>query len=70
MKSSRGFTLIELMISIGVVAISSTILILVLNPVEILAQARDSQRIADLEQMRRALTIYLASVKDAPLRGL
>jgi len=58
----KGFTLIELIIVIAIIAILATTVILVLNPVNILAEARDSQRIADLGQLNSALGLYLATV--------
>ena len=56
-----GFTLIELIIVIAIIAILATTVILVLNPAVILAEARDSQRIADLSQVNSALGLYLAT---------
>ncbi len=56
-----GFTLIELIIVIAIIAILATTVILVLNPAVILAEARDSQRIADLSQLNSALGLYLAT---------
>jgi len=57
----RGFTLIELLIVIGILAIMATVVVLVLNPAEILAQARDSQRISDLGSVKSAIALYLAT---------
>jgi prepilin-type N-terminal cleavage/methylation domain-containing protein len=57
--SRASFTLIELLIVIAVVAILSVVVVLVLNPAELLKQARDSNRIADLEALNKALTLYL-----------
>ena len=56
-----GFTLIELIIVIAIIAILATTVILVLNPANILAEARDSQRIADLSQLNSALGLFLAT---------
>ena len=44
---SSGFTLLELLIVISVLAILSVALIVVLNPAETLKKGRDSQRISD-----------------------
>ncbi len=54
----RGFTLIELLIVIGILAILATIVILILNPAQILAQARDSQRLSDLGSVKSAIVLY------------
>jgi len=65
--TKTGFTLIELIIVIAVIAILATTVILVINPVNILREARDSQRIADLGQVSSALGLYLASVASPSL---
>ncbi len=57
----KGFTLIELVIVIGILAILATVVILVLNPAQLLAQARDTQRISDLSSIRNAIALYLAT---------
>lgn len=59
--SARGFTLLELLIVISIIAILSVALVIVLNPSEILKKSRDSQRIADLNTMKSAIGIYLTS---------
>jgi prepilin-type N-terminal cleavage/methylation domain-containing protein len=44
----KGFTMVEMLIVIGVIAVVATVIVLVLNPVELFKQARDAQRINDL----------------------
>ncbi len=58
MYSSRSFTLIELLIVIAVVAILSVVVILALNPAELLKQARDSTRLSDINTLNKALSLY------------
>ncbi|MBI2888821.1 MAG: prepilin-type N-terminal cleavage/methylation domain-containing protein, partial [Candidatus Liptonbacteria bacterium] len=48
----KGFTLIELLVVIAIVAILAVVLILTLNPAQILAQSRDSTRISDLNTVK------------------
>ena len=65
--SERGFTLIELLIVIGIVAILSVIVILTLNPTELLKQARDSNRISDMATLKSAISLYLADISTVNL---
>ncbi len=55
----KGFTLLELLIVIGILAILSTTMIMVINPAEMLRRARDSQRISDLNTLKSAISFYL-----------
>ena len=64
----KGFTLIELVIVIGILAILATVVVLVLNPAQMLAQARDSQRMSDLGSVKSAIALYLATA-DSPAVG-
>ncbi len=60
--TAKGFTLIELLIVIGILAILATVTLLVLNPAQMFAQARDSQRISDLNTIKSAVSLYLSTV--------
>jgi len=55
----RGFTLIELLVVMGVLATLATAIVLVLNPAELLKQARDSTRMSDLGALKTDLSLYL-----------
>lgn len=60
----KGFTLIELLIVVGILAILATFTVLFLNPAQMFAQARDTQRISDLGTLKSAIALYLATVAD------
>lgn len=60
-KREAGFTLLELLIVIAIIAILSIALVFMLNPAETLKKARDAQRISDLKSVKTALGIMLTS---------
>jgi prepilin-type N-terminal cleavage/methylation domain-containing protein len=64
MTTKKGFTLIELLIVIGILAILATTVVLVLNPAQILAETRDTQRISDLAAVNSAIGLYLATASS------
>lgn len=56
--TSRGFTLLELIIVIGVLAILSLLVLMVVNPLEQFRKANDARRKDDLSQIQRGLEQY------------
>jgi len=60
----QSFTLIELLVVLAIVAILSVVVILTLNPSELLKQARDSNRLSDLGTLNTALAAYEADVNQ------
>jgi len=57
---SKGFTLVELLIVITILAALAAAVVAVINPMELLAQGRDAQRMSDLDTVQDALLILLA----------
>lgn len=64
-----GFTLLELLIVIAIIAILSIALVFMLNPAETLKKARDAQRISDLKTVKTALGIMLTASSTPSLDG-
>jgi len=62
MRSS--FTLIELLVVIAIVAILSAVVIITLNPAELLKQSRDSNRLSDLDILARAVALAETEGKE------
>lgn len=58
MNNKRGFTLVELIVVITMLALMSTFLLVLLNVSTQLNKARDAQRREDLQQIRNALDVY------------
>ncbi len=54
----RGFTLIELLIVIGILAALAAVILLVINPAQLIKQSRDANRITELNQIDKALSIF------------
>ncbi len=63
----KGFTLVELLIVIGILAILTAAVVVILNPAELLKQARDAKRFSDLDSVKSAIALYLATVSDPVL---
>jgi len=66
-KLDSGFTLLELLIVVGIIATLSIVLIITFKPVETLQKSRDSQRIADLNALKTAIAVYMVSTSTPVL---
>lgn len=54
----RGFTLIEIITALGVLAILATVILAAVNPLEQFKKAQDARRKSDLAQIQRILEAY------------
>lgn len=60
-KQQKGFTLVELLIVITILVILGVVVVVLIDPAEILAQSRDAQRISDLATIKGATQLVLAA---------
>ena len=68
-KNPSGFTLIELLIVIGILAILATVVLLVINPAQMIKQSRDGNRLAEINQINKALLIFQSFGGDSTNMG-
>ncbi len=60
---NKGFTLIEILVVIGIIAILATIVIIAINPARQFAQARNTQRLSNLNTILNAIGQNMADNK-------
>ena len=67
MIRSRGFTLIELIVAIGVIGVLTSVLVTLINPDTQLRKSRDTRRKSDLSLIQSALEQYRSDQDSYPL---
>jgi prepilin-type N-terminal cleavage/methylation domain-containing protein len=65
MKKSVGFTLIELIVVLAIIATLAAILITIVKPQQIFMNMRDTQRKSDLKSLSSAIDIYLTDMTNS-----
>lgn len=68
-KSVKGFTLIEVLVVLVILAIITTVVVLQVNPLELIGRSRDSQRIESLDNVRKAIHLAIANDPNLSLCG-
>ena len=62
-KTSRGFTLIEILVVIGMIAILAAVVLIAINPLRQFAQARNAQRVSNVNTILNAIGNRIAENK-------
>lgn len=68
-KNAKGFTLIEILVVVALIAILAAITIIAINPARNFADARNTQRSSDVTQILNAITQFTSEVGNS-LSGL
>jgi prepilin-type N-terminal cleavage/methylation domain-containing protein len=69
LKKNKGFTLIELLVVIAIIAILMVTVVITLNPGQLLAQSRDSNRLSDMATLNTAINLFTADVSTSTVLG-
>jgi prepilin-type N-terminal cleavage/methylation domain-containing protein len=65
-KYSRGFTLLEILLVVGIISLLAGIVIVAINPAKQLATVRNTERKSDIKQLNSALTQYYIDEFEFP----
>ncbi len=64
-RANKGFTLIELLVVIAIIGVLAAVVLLAINPAELLRRSRDSGRLQDLSTLRKAVDSAIAQQTGA-----
>lgn len=59
-RTQKGFTLVELLVVIGILAVLTAVVLVAVNPGRQFAQARNTQRRSDVATLSSAIAAYMA----------
>jgi prepilin-type N-terminal cleavage/methylation domain-containing protein len=68
-RNNQGFTLVELLVVIGIIVILFAVILVAIDPAQRLQQARDAVRQADTRDILESLQLYVVD-NDGILTGL
>jgi prepilin-type N-terminal cleavage/methylation domain-containing protein len=69
-NSKSGFTLLEILLVIGIIAVLAVVIFIALDPAKRFKDARDSRRVTDVENILNAVHQYVVDNKGAFPAGL
>lgn len=55
----KGFTLVELLVVIAIIGVLASVIILMINPIELMKRSRDTARLKDLENLQQVINVTL-----------
>lgn len=64
-QANKGFTLIELLVVIAIIGVLAAVVLLAINPAELLRRSRDSTRLSDMSTLRKAIDAVIAQSPTA-----
>ena len=67
--SRQSFTLVELLVVVALIAVLSVVVIISLNPQELIKQSRDSTRLSDLQNLNSTLSWFNADTGGSGFMG-
>lgn len=69
-KTAKGFTLIELLVVIAVIGVLAAVILLAINPAELLRKARDSTRLQETTNLRKGIDAIIATQTASVLESI
>ncbi len=69
-STKQGFTLIEILLVIGIIAVLATVVVVSLDPATRFQNARDARRLADIQSILSAVQQYIVDHKGQLPSGL
>jgi prepilin-type N-terminal cleavage/methylation domain-containing protein len=65
-KKRQGFTLVEIMTVVAIIAVLAVTVIYTLNPTQFFAQGRDGNRVAGIGTLNKAVSLYYSDAMNNP----
>lgn len=66
LKKKTGFTLVELLVVVAIIAILVTIVIIAINPRTVIQQTNDTKKRSEMNQIKTALQLYFNDNNSYP----